>query len=100
MLSQLVISVPAVWKLAEQIGKIQKPNKSAEQISEVGRIRRPIWGGGLPTPSQTCQKVFGGNQIFEILHVPWKSDSWRANLCFSRARKVNPHEGNMSNWGD
>ena len=41
MLRQLGISV---WKLAEQISKIQKPNKSAEQIGEVGQIRPPIWG--------------------------------------------------------
>ena len=46
VLPQSVITVPAVWKLAEQIGKIQKPNKSAEQIGEVGRIRPAIWGGG------------------------------------------------------
>ena len=33
-------------KSAGPIGKIQKANKSAEQIGEVGRIRPPIWGGG------------------------------------------------------
>ena len=46
MLSRSVICVPAVWKLAEQIGTIQKHNKSEEQIGEVGRIRPPICVGG------------------------------------------------------
>ena len=34
-------------KPAEQMGEVQKPNKLAEQIGEVGRIRPPIWGGGV-----------------------------------------------------
>ena len=29
------------------MGEIQKPNKLAEQIGEVGRVRPPIWGGGV-----------------------------------------------------
>ena len=33
-------------KLAEQIGEIQKPHKSAKQIGEVGRVRPAIWWGG------------------------------------------------------
>ena len=39
VLGQLVISNPAIWKLAERISRtnrqIQKPNKSAEQIAKV-----------------------------------------------------------------
>ena len=60
--SQSVISVPAVWKLAEQIGKIQKPNKSAEQIGEFGRIRPPICGGG-------GGMAIGGDGMWHFLNI-------------------------------
>ena len=36
------------------MGEIQKPNKSAEQIGKVGRIRPPILGGGGGLPITFC----------------------------------------------
>ena len=70
------------------MGEIQKPNKSAEQIGEVGRIRPPIWGGGggltwvprgaqvpvlsphdQPNPSQRQRKSFIKFQIFKNFQV-------------------------------
>ena len=41
------------------MGEIQKPNKSAEQIGEVSRIRPPIWGGGgLPHVPPAALSLF------------------------------------------
>ena len=47
MLSQSVISVPAVWKLAEQIGKIQTPNKSQKKSANSAANLSGGGGGGL-----------------------------------------------------
>ena len=44
------------------MGEIQKPNKSAEQIGEVSRIRPPIWGEGAPLSEQAQQGAAGQEQ--------------------------------------
>ena len=62
MLSQSVISVPAVWKLAEQIGKIQKPSKQNKSASSA-EFGSPFGGGGGVKQNTVRSNVYVTNTV-------------------------------------